>query len=600
MHVVTFAVVLSFLVIVEGSTTQLQAKQVIGCNDTEQYGNCSYTWFSPMPLGNGSSSCECGRSLGLIISCDNSSKHVEILDEYCMTYGNDNVSLVVGECFFSPRAHHMGKYPRYSLPCDPSLLDQNCRQHGRTGQLCGKCLDGYAALVYSYNLSCVNCTDYTYNWVKYGAAAFLPITILYIAVIVFRISVTSGILDVYIILSQMVSSPVLSRLSSAYHLYPFAISFVGSLYGIWNLDFFRLLYSPICIHPNITTLQALALDYALAVYPLGLIVITFFLVELHDHNFRIIVWLWKPFHHCFARFRREWDIKTSLIHAFCTFLLLSYFKFLSVSFDLLVPVQVFNISGEKLTKHYLLLDGSVEYFGPTHLPFGILALVVVLVFNVLPLILLCLYPCRCFHRCLHHCRIRLLKLHIFMDVFQGCYKDGTAGTCDCRWFAALYLLIRIAILVASGIVTFNLSFGIFLTVILLLVIVFLIVLFQPYKTPIHNVINIFLLIVASLLCVSFMANTILYSGTSDFREIPNVFTGIFLIIPLLFFIGLILYQCFAHRRCTQRVFQRIRTSMPCVVCWRMVHSDSEESLPDRMIHADQYVALLTEPGSDTN
>ena len=412
MRVVTFAVVLSFLVTVEGSTTQLKNKQVIGCNDTEQYENCSYTWFFPKPLGNGSTVCECGSDLGYIISCDNSSKHVEILEHYCMTYGNDNASLVVGKCFFLPRAHNTGRYLRYNLPCDPSLLDQNCRQHGRTGQLCGKRLDGYAAPVYSYNVSCVNCTDYTYSWVKYGAAAFLPLTILYIAVIVFRISVTSGILDVYILFSQMVSSPVFAYLYSTIHHNhkAFAVSFVASLYGIWNLDFFRLLYSPICIHPNMTTLQALALDYVIAVYPLFLIVITFFLVELHDDNFRIIVWLWKPFHHCFARFRREWDIKTSLIHAFCTFLLLSYVKFLSVSYGLLVPVQVFNVSGEKLTKDYLLLDGSVEYFGPTHLPFGVLALVVVLVFNVLPLILLCLYPCRCFHRCLHRCRIRCLKL----------------------------------------------------------------------------------------------------------------------------------------------------------------------------------------------
>ena len=209
----------------------------------------------------------------------------------------------------------------------------------------------------------------------------------------------------------------------------------------WCFDIIhRLLYSPICIHPNITTLQALALDYVIAVYPLGLIIITFFLVELHDHNFRIILWLWKPFHHCLLCFRRQWDIKSSLIHAFCTFLLLSYMKFLSVSFDLLIPVDLFKITGEKIKMAYLLFDGSVEYFGREHLPFSMFALAILLIFNILPLVLLCLYPCRCFHRCLHHCGIRFLKLHIFMDVFQGCYKDGTAGTCDCRWFAVAFSL----------------------------------------------------------------------------------------------------------------------------------------------------------------
>ena len=218
------------------------------------------------------------------------------------------------------------------------------------------------------------------------------------------------------------------------------------MHGIWNLDFFRLLYEPFCVNPKMTTLQVLALDYAIAVYPLLLIVITYSLTELHDHNFRLIVWLWKPFHRCFVCFRREWNIKNSLIDAFCTFLLLSYFKFLSVSFDLLVPVSVFNVHGETSKKRYLFFDGSVEYFGPEHLPFGILALAVFLVFNILPLVLLCLYPCQCFQRCLNYCRIRCQALHIFMDSFQGCYKNRTSNTYDCRWFAALYLVTWIAML----------------------------------------------------------------------------------------------------------------------------------------------------------
>ena len=598
MSPVTFAIVLSFLVIIEGSATQWRNKQETGSNDTVENENCPYTWFSTKQLNNGSTVCECGSDLGYVISCDQKSKHVEIFEYYCMTYDSDNVSLIVGECYSSPKGLHDGKYPRYDLPRDPSLLDQNCGWYGRTGQLCGKCLDGYAPPVYSHHLTCVNCTDYTYSWVKYGVAAFLPLTILYIAVVVFQIRLTSGVLDVFILFSQVVSSPVLLlRYSSARS--HFVIPFIISLYGILNLDFFRPLYSPFCIHPNITTLHAVALDYIIAVYPLLLIAVTYSLVELHDHDFRLIVWLWKPFRYCFGCFRREWDVKSSLIHAFSTFILLSYTKFLSVSFYLLVPIDAFKVTGEKIKMGYLLLDGSVKYFGREHLPFSILALATFLVFNVLPLVLLCLYPCRCFQRCLDHCKIRFLKLHMFMDVFQGCYKDGTAGSCDCRWFAGVYLMMRIAILVIAGIVTFNYNFGISLIVFLLQLLLFLIIVFQPYKIPIHNTINIFLLIVVSLFGVSFMAEAIVYSRTSQFRKIPAVFIAIFSFIPLMFFVGLILYKCFGHRRCTQRVFQRIHASIPCVICRRMLRSDSEESLPDRMIHAEQYVPLLAEPDTGT-
>ena len=96
---------------------------------------------------------------------------------------------------------------------------------------------------------------------------------------------------------------------------------IAALYGIWNLDFFRTLIPHICLEVN--TLQALALDYAIACYPLLLIVVSYMLIELHARNFRLIVYLWKPFRRFFIRFRKQWDIKTSIIEVFATFLLLS-------------------------------------------------------------------------------------------------------------------------------------------------------------------------------------------------------------------------------------------------------------------------------------
>ena len=312
--------------------------------------------------------------------------------------------------------------------------------------------------------------------------------------IIFRVSVTTGLLDAFILFSQVVSFPAVMRPLSFCHLkqrYATLGAFsLASMYGIWNLDFFRLLYPPFCMHPKMTTLHVLFLDYAIAVYPLLLIIAFYVLVELHDHNFRLIVWLWKPFHRCCVCFRREWNIKHSLIGAFCTFLLLSYFKFVSVSFDLLVPVSIFNIHGETIRKYYLLFDGSVECFGPEHLPFAILALAVLLVFNILPLVVLCLYPCQCFQRCLNSCGIRCQTLHILMDSFQGCYKNRTSNTCDCRWFAALYLMIRIAFIVVYGILPSN-NFVIIWVIFLFLLLLFLLVVFHLYKSPIHNTINIF-------------------------------------------------------------------------------------------------------------
>ena len=132
-------------------------------------------------------------------------------------------------------------------------------------------------------------------------------------------------------------------------------------------------------------------------------------------------------------------MSNSLIQAFGTFILLSYVKIINTSFDILVPVQLRNVSGL-----YVYYNGSLEYFGHKHLPYAVLAIFMFTIFNPMPLFLLFLYPCRCFQSCLSCCRLNSQVLCTFMDAFQGCYKFEPY---DCRYWAAFYLFLRIAILV---------------------------------------------------------------------------------------------------------------------------------------------------------
>ena len=151
----------------------------------------------------------------------------------------------------------------------------------------------------------------------------------------------------YILICQILTSPmVLRHMSKSYRHNKLYFGIAGDLYmsflGIWNLDYFRLLYRPFCLHPNASTLQVLSLDYIIAAYPIALIILTYTLVRLHYHNCTLVVWLWRPFISCFARCRRQWDIQNSLVDAFATFLLLSYVNFLSVSFDILMPTIIWD------------------------------------------------------------------------------------------------------------------------------------------------------------------------------------------------------------------------------------------------------------------
>ena len=86
------------------------------------------------------------------------------------------------------------------------------------------------------------------------------------------------------------------------------------------------------------------LDMAVGVYPLLLMIPTYFLIGLYDRNFRPTIVLWKPFKAILKLFRRGIEERTSLIDAFSTFFLLSNIKLLLSSFDLLVPVMVYQLN----------------------------------------------------------------------------------------------------------------------------------------------------------------------------------------------------------------------------------------------------------------
>ena len=222
--------------------------------------------------------------------------------------------------------------------------------------------------------------------------------------------------------------------------------------SIWNLDFLRPLTLNICL--NVSTLQILTLDYVIVIYPLILIVITYALVEFHTRGCGLIVWIWRPFNKCCARFSRIMDIQISLIKAFVTFLLLSYVKLFDSTLNVLLPTVVYNVHEEVVGVH-VYYDASYKYFSKEHISYVTVSIFLFLLFVISPLMLLLLYPTHCCQKCLSPCGQRnSLVLHTFVDAFQGYFKDGTEpGTRDCRWFSAVYFLGRITILYTMFIVS---------------------------------------------------------------------------------------------------------------------------------------------------
>ena len=148
-------------------------------------------------------------------------------------------------------------------------------------------------------------------------------------------------------------------------------------------------------------------------------------------------------HRHFVHLRRRWDSKASIINVFTTFLLLSFSKILFVSFTLLYtfPVQYNYDNPSKCVLYY---DPTIECHAVEYYAFAAMAGCLLVVFIICPTIILILYPTRLFRRSVSCCGFRRWHaLHMFVESFQGQYKDGTDGTHDFRMVSASFLILRI-------------------------------------------------------------------------------------------------------------------------------------------------------------
>ena len=508
---------------------------------------------------NGDGECEAGARFEGIIKLEKHTMQTLLQTFYCMTTSDGNRtnrSDVIGSCLFSYVTNVVHIY--YPLPCNISKLNKyTCAGLNREGQLCGRCMKDFAPPVYSYTLNCVNCTDYHLNWLKYIGVAFGPLTVFCLLICIFHISATSAYLHGFIFFSQIFTMPIILRMVGNTHVYKnnFSTRIFEQIYvsilGIWNLDMFRVFYKPFCIYPGMTIVQALALDYLTALYPLVLLVITYGLVSLHARNNRIIVTLWRPFRTLLRPLRLNLNIETSLIESFATLYLLSTMKLQSVTLDLLSPTQLYHVDGTTDDKLYLYLAGDVEYFGPEHMPYALLSLFFSVVFLLIPGLLLFLYPCRSFQRLLNTIHCNFFGLRIFMDVFQGHYKDGTNSTRDYRFFSGIffwtrYVLMTCFILLSS--LYSLLAYGIIITML-----GFTIAVVHPHRTQLHYILDCITLALLSVVLFAMMGT---FFGPHNFipTKVSHLLTFVTASLPLLYITVLICYWIIAKKRIPQKCF----------------------------------------------
>ena len=217
------------------------------------------------------------------------------------------------------------------------------------------------------------------------------------------------------------------------------------------MDFFSYVLPAFCISDKMSILQVVAMDYIVALYPLMLTVVIYVLIEVYDRGYRPLVILWSPFHRCLVSFRRSWNVKGSTINAFASLYVLSFTKVGSTTVSLLLSAYLRDIIlCHTVHQSRLYLNASCELFRKCHLPYGILSLTMSLIFILLPTLYLLAYPCR--HYITHYSGNWCLDspkftfFHEIAKIFHHSFKDGMDGTSDRRWFAGVYLALRIVII----------------------------------------------------------------------------------------------------------------------------------------------------------
>ena len=516
------------------STSTCLIRSPVNNNHCSNDSTCP-TWFSC----NAKNRCQCKKATSEIV-CDDEAQVSAVLNCNCVTYDSKSKLTCVGSCFYNCLFSVSPYLFIETLPKSPEILINNsaCTPFHRTGLLCGDCEEGYSPLVLSYNLSCVECPDGHENWWKFILAGFLPLTAFYLFILAFNINITSSRLHGVVWYSQFISTPAFIRVvlfifANEDKKYLEAIKVGFSFYSLWNLDLLRSILPNICL--NVTTLQVLTLEYFIALYPFVLILVSYILIVLHDRQVPCIVTVWKPFRWVLALFRKSWDIRTSILDSFATFFLLSYIKVLNVTADVLIPTHIYQLTSNKST-FGVYYSPSVSYFGDQHLPYAILAIILVTLFVSIPTIIFILYPCQFFQNFLSLFPINWHFLHAFVDSFQGGYKDGTEpGTHDCRWFSVPMLLIWPLFFIIYGL-TLSMMFFVHSLIILLILLIAMINI-QPLKLinshyPLVDLIFIFLLCLANIVVVG--RGTIIIEKYHTYRATIAIIVFLTEVLPLLY------------------------------------------------------------------
>ena len=462
---------------------------------------------------------------------------------HCLTYDEEKGASEFKCPYFQLEGHQVSEYKSgyINLPDNISEInDYMCGPMNRKGFLCEECIDGFSVSMTSLGSKCSNCTDAWYGIPLYLVTELVPVTVFYLLILVFQIHLTSAPMTSFIFYSQLVMfviaidrPPPFEKVVPQYEK-SFLFNLNLFLYGPWNLDFFRYILPPFCVVNGLNFEDSAILGCVTILYPVILIFLTWICIELHGRNFQPIVHLFLPFRKCLGRLKEDWGEKRDIVDLFSAFFLLSYTRLMYQASVLLKTIKVTHVNTHgHWSQKYILSYDNITYGSSKYIVIAVVSVLTLFIFNILPALLLILYPFKLTRSCLSKCRLDTLCLSAFIDKFHGCYRNGLNGGKDMRSFAGVYFLLRYLpfFYYPCQLYKIRFSFGSYLVLIFLSA-TLLVAIARPYKESYMN--NFDTLLLGQLTFMSKMFTDDYFDGMGTQIFIGNLTPVFALVVCLLY------------------------------------------------------------------
>ena len=445
---------------------------------------------------NESLKCTCSKNYKSI-QCEN--KSAAIASNYWAGYINDTTPdhLLTGLCVTELcNPDNCYGQPTCSLPpmADEQALEKQICGDSRHGRLCGRCDDNTSVYYHSASYTCGNNTSCSYGIPIYIVSELLPVTIIFLIILLFNIRITSGAVYSFVLYIQILSRINITAFKTIHiedRFTQYAVDFFQIVIGVFS---FEIRSGGFCMFQTNTIMNLLMIQYATLAYAFFLVLGTILFMRIHSCYSCV-----KLCRRCGRR-----NIRGSIVDGLSAFLVLCYFQCAAITSCILTPSYIYKYHEWYTTAP--MFDGELDYLKGDHLWYAMPAFLCIIFILIPPPTILILEPILtklfsmdCFTRTppkWYYDKLRM-KLMPFLDSFQACFKDRH------RYFAGLYFLYRLLFITIASIIVQGPQYYYGLVISLFMFIVPLHAFIQPYKKKWHELLEMSLfIIIISLLMIT--------------------------------------------------------------------------------------------------